>query len=101
QHHELAAFSVGCRHRRFGWEDICRRRLACLEGWLLRQRWRCRHTNITTPDEQLSVLVDCELLDSNDLALQILKELVVQLELSLERPIGDALMPLEKCQYLF
>jgi hypothetical protein len=72
-------------------------------GWLRRylrqwqsRRWRCTHR--TSPDQNPATLIDRELPRLNDFGLQILKICLIQVELALQRPIGDPLMLLEDLQ---
>jgi hypothetical protein len=56
------------------------------KGW----RWQWRRPNSTGPHQHDAILINGTLVDLNDFHLQIVEVRLVEVELALERPIGDA-----------
>jgi hypothetical protein len=52
--------------------------------------WLGDSSRIASPDEDSPVLIRCALLAVNQLFRQIRKRIVIQIELTFERPIGHA-----------
>jgi hypothetical protein len=76
---------------------------AFLGSQLRHYLWQCRcrrHACRTSPDQNPATLIDRQLSRLDDFSLQILKIRFIEVELPLQRPIGDPLMLLEEFQDL-
>jgi hypothetical protein len=104
QHRELATFRIrgtyGCR-----WGDGIPGGVVCLRWRRVHRpmqggRWQGRRPRGTGPDQHSALLIHGTLVDLDDLHLQIIEVRLVEVELALKRPIGDATALAEQRQDL-
>jgi hypothetical protein len=109
QHRELAALGLH-DHLSNPIQVHARRLVSFLGSWLLSSRpsgdtrlllaWRLTPLSSPSPDQHLAPFINGQPLGLDDLGLELLEIILVEVESSLERPIGCPPLPLEYIEHL-